>query len=314
MGFFISLHNWPVWSTLWHLISCPFQRLLRLFFPLIKRLPDVEESAEVSQEVVSPSSVPERELLMVGMSAKTYRIRNTVRKECHVLPDDVGITEQNMEACRNEADVYLILGKHPLIATCLSIGPHREYIDLEYYENGNLKQYINSNRASIIEADLKRWAYQMIESIAYIHSKGVRHSDIRLDQWLVDAGLNARLSDFNASGFDPQPDLGLEARPALGVESPSHYLPRDPEADNTVESDLFALGSSLYELVAGQSPYEDLSDESIESLFRKEIFPSTEELLLGEIIRNCWKRRYRSAKDILDLEAWSPTTHLSDGH
>lgn len=260
----------------------------------MKRLPDVEESAWTSQEVVLPFTLPQRELLMVGMSAKTYRIRDTVRKECHALPDDVGITEQNMEACRNEADVYLILGEHPLIATCLSVGPHTEYIDLEYYQNGNLKQYVNSNHASITEADLKHWAHQMIESIAYIHSKGVRHSDIRLDQWLVDAGLNARLSDFNASGFDPQPDLGLEARPALGIESPSHYLPRDPEADNTVESDLFALGSSLYELVAGHSPYEDLSNESIESLCREEDFPSTEGLLLGEIIRKCWKRRYRS--------------------
>ncbi|KAF1967671.1 hypothetical protein BU23DRAFT_559154 [Bimuria novae-zelandiae CBS 107.79] len=219
-----------------------------------------------------PSTPPQRELLMVGMSAKTYRIGKTVRKECHVLVDDMGITKQNKEACKNEADVYLILGSHPLIAKCLSIGPEKEYIELEYYPNGNLKEYVQTNCTRITETDLK-----------------LRHSDFRLDQWLVDANLNARLSDFNASGFDDQPDLGLKGKPAQGLEILSHYLPRDPEADNTVESDLFAMGSTLYELLAGQTPYEGLSGELID----------TEGLLLGDIIIGCWEKKISSAKDIL---------------
>src|SRR5271163_3950828 len=105
---------------------------------------------------MSPSTRPQRELLMVGMSAKTYRIGSTVRKECHVLIDDRGITEQNMEACKNEADVYLILGCHPRIAKYLSLGSQKEYIELEYYPHGNLKEYVGRNRARTTEADLKR--------------------------------------------------------------------------------------------------------------------------------------------------------------
>lgn len=237
---------------------------------------------------------------MVGMSAKTYRIGNTIRKECHVLLDDTGITEQNLIACKTEADVYLILGNHRLIAKCLHIDHEEKYIELEYYPNGNLKAYLIANRANTTTTDLRRWAAQMVESIEYIHSKGVRHSDLRLDQWLVDAGLNARLSDFNASGFDAQPNLGLDGRPAQGLESPSYYLPRDPELDSTVQSDLFALGSALYELVVGQQPYEGSSHESIESFFRQGKFPSAEGLLLGDGIRGCWQKEFSSAQDILD--------------
>ncbi|KAF2807828.1 kinase-like protein [Mytilinidion resinicola] len=248
---------------------------------------------------MSSSTPPQRELLMVGMSSKTYRIGDIVRKECHVLVDDIGITEENVKACKAEADVYRILGSHPLIAECLSIGPENEYVELKYYPNGNLKDYIHMNLANITESDLKRWAHQMIKSVEYIHSKGVRHSDFRLDQWLVDAGLNTRLSDFNASGFDDQPDLGLKGTRAQGFEIPSHCLPRDLEADNTVESDLFALGSTLYELVAGHTPYEGLSDELVESLFEEKKYPSMEGLLLNDIIMGCWKRKYPSAKDIL---------------
>lgn len=288
-----ALLRGPIWSTLWALICRPFLRL-RYLIVSVKRL-DFEVPAGPSQD-----ATPQRELLMAGMSAKTYRVQNLVRKECHILPDDVGITKQNMEACRCEAWVYMILGAHPLVATCLSASSNKDFIDLEFYENGNLRQYVDRNHTHITKTKLKDWAYQMIESITYVHSKRVRHADIRLDQWLLDRTFNVRISDFNASGFDPQPDFGLKGKPALGLERPSHYLPRDPGSDSTVQSDLFALGSSLYELIAGQSPYEELDDESIGLLFEKECFPSTERLLLGTIITSCWKREFLSAEDMLD--------------
>jgi serine/threonine protein kinase len=247
-----------------------------------------------------PESVqPERELLMVGMGAKTYRIGKIVRKECHILADDEPITNQNREACETEAEVYLILGSHPLIANCLSICPQKDYIELEYYPNDNLKKYVNRNSSNITNGDLKRWATQMIKSVAYIHSKGVRHSDLRLDQWLVDESLNARLCDFNAAGFDDQPDLGIKARRSLGLEIPSHYLPRDPENNSTMQSDIFALGSSLYELVTGQTPYNDLEEQVIQSLFEVETFPNTDTLLFGGIILGCWIKEFASVNDII---------------
>ncbi|EEQ31276.1 conserved hypothetical protein [Microsporum canis CBS 113480] len=206
-------------------------------------------------------------------SAKPLPFRLSGSFFSNVGLDDVGITEQNMETCRCEAWVYLILGPHPLVTTCLSVSPSKDFIDLEFYENGNLKQYVDRHRAHITETTLKGWTYQMIEGIAYVHSKGVRHADIRLDQWLLDGTFTARMSDFNASGFDPQPGLGLDGKLALGLEKPSHYLPRDPEVDSTVQSDLFALGSSLYELMAGRSPYEELDDGSIGLLFEKSASP-----------------------------------------
>lgn len=133
----------------------------------------------------------------------------------------------------------------------------------------------------------------------YLHSRKVRRSDPRLDQWLVDSELNVHLSGFNATGFDHHPALGLTGRPAQGLESPTHYLPRDSGADSTVQSDLFALGSTLYELTAGEVPHESLSEEAIESLFRARTFPNTQGLLLRDAITNSWQGRYHSAKSII---------------
>lgn len=139
----------------------------------------------------------------------------------------------------------------------------------------------------------------MVESVAYIHSKGVRHLDLRLDQWLVDSELNARLCDFNAYGFDDQLELGLKGKRAIGIEGASYCLPRDTELDNTTESDVFALGSSPYELFTGQPPYKGQRDETIEALFREGRFASTEDVPLGDVITGCWTQKFSSAQDVL---------------
>lgn len=128
---------------------------------------------------------------------------------------------------------------------------------------------------------------------------GVRHSDFRLEQWLLDETFDARLSDFNASGYDRNTEIGLEGSEAIGAENASHFMPRDHAHDNTVESDLFALGSTLYELITGKEPYEGRSSESIENLFKEGVFPSVDELPLGDLIMGCWIRKFRSAKEML---------------
>jgi len=149
-----------------------------------------------------------------------------------------------------EANVYRILGTHNLIARCHYVSPWRDMILLQFYDNGNLKQYVEAHGPT----QLRKRAKQMIEAVDFIHSKGVRHSDIRLDQWLLDSGKNARLSDFNSSGYDECPSLGLPGEKALGNEDPSDFMLRDPAEDSSVRSDLFPLGSALYELEHGRAP------------------------------------------------------------
>lgn len=143
---------------------------------------------------------------------------------------------------RNEASIYSLLGQHSRIARCFTFGSAMDYIELEYYPNGTLRDPLDQYRASITPSCPRRWARQMIESLMFIHAMGVRHSDLRLDQWLLDAGLNVRLTDLNGSGYDADTTLGLGGSKALGHEISSHYLPRDPMADNGIESELFGVG------------------------------------------------------------------------
>lgn len=247
---------------------------------------------------------------MIGNTSETWRIGNIVRK-LHRTVSDEDITNANIVAARNEANVYLILAEHPLIAKCHAICPAKSYIDLEYYPHGTLRNYISSQRANISVRQLEIWAHQLIESVAYIHKKGVRHADLRLDQWLLDETLQPRLADFNGSGFDGNLDLGLVHTASTSLECVSHRLPRDYDEDSTVKSDLFALGSTLYELVTNSRPFEGQEDDDIETNFAKHVFPSLEGVFLGDIIMGCWKGEYQSANQTLeDLGSTARTSSL----
>lgn len=129
----------------------------------------------------------------------------------------------------------------------------------------------------------------------FIHEKDVIHSDLSARQFLVGKGCNIRLSDFGGSSLQ-----GLEA---IVMENASHFLPRDEDSPNTVQTDLFALGSTIYEILLGKKPFEGTEDEEIQSRFSQKIFP----LLDGisdqqwkDVIQKCWLCEYDRASDIFE--------------
>lgn len=109
-------------------------------------------------------------------------------------------------------------------------------------------------------------------------------------------GKDIRLSDFGGSS--------VQGSDAIVMENATHFLPRDENLPNTVLSDLFALGSTLYEIFVGRKPYEGVvgDDEEVQRLFGERVFPVLEEEVEDEgwrrVIRKCWMCEYERADDI----------------
>ena len=198
------------------------------------------------------------------------------------------------------ATLALEAGKHVICEKPLGRDASESYDAWQRVDAAGVKHMCAFNYRFVPAVRLAR---QMIEAVAFIHSKGVRHSDIKLSQWLLDKELNARLSDFNACGFDEQPALDLDGIKALGYEQPSHFMPRDPARDNTIRSDLFALGSALYELERGRCPYTEVREDLITGYFATERFPSLVGLTMGSIIAASWKGEFLTATQMLQAGA-----------
>jgi serine/threonine protein kinase len=186
-----------------------------------------------------------------------------------------------------EATIHRRIGPHERLVRLL--GHSRDGLVLEYMQNGDLKTYIQAHDSIPISLKSK-WAYQVAEAVDLLHRNGVIHCDIKPRNFLLDTALDIKIIDFSGSSIDG-------SKPASG-EGTRFYLPRHWGDQPTVTTDLFALGSTLYEIFQGTSPYEEIPSDELESLFTQKEFPDVSGIPCGQIIKQCWLSQVDSAAHV----------------
>lgn len=215
--------------------------------------------------------------------------------ETHVikkpLTDETSQSQLDVE-CR----IYERLGPHPQITEARPAP--EQYIVLERLQ-GTLRHRLlglRSNDQRPGSRDVIRWGLQAAKAMQHIHSRGVKQVDIGTYNALLDSQGNLKLSDFAGSSLD-----GSEPTVAPSAHS-TH--PRLSTLEPSLESELFALGSMLYEIETTFQPYHDKNDEELEQLFGADEYPDTSNLVLGEMIRKCWMAHYQDAGElVVDIES-----------
>lgn len=165
--------------------------------------------------------------------------------------------EHHIQDIAKEASIYRRIGPHERLVRML--GHSREGLVLEYMKNGDLKTYLQTHDSIPTNTRLK-WAYQVAEAVDLMHRNGVIHCDIKPRNLLLDSNLDVKIIDFSGSSLDG-------SRPTSG-EGTRFYLPRHWREQPTVATDLFALGSTLYQVFQGVSPYEEIPSDEVERRLR----------------------------------------------
>jgi len=163
---------------------------------------------------------------------------------------------------------------------------------LEYISSGNRREYLESYKAEITPLQRLQWCTDAAEAVELIHSHNIIHCDIKPENFLLDVDLRLRLIDFSGSSIDGKPPYVLE--------NTRFFLPRSryDELPCSVTTDLFALGSSIYEIVTGRQPYADLEDEEVGARYKRREFPTVNGMSCGRIIERCWMGEFNSAKAV----------------
>jgi serine/threonine protein kinase len=192
-------------------------------------------------------------------------------------------------ACKMEATIYELLGRHNRLVPML--GYSSEGLNLEYMENGNVRDYLKEHKDVSMEQRLQ-WAQEAAEGLQLLHSRGIIHCDTKPRNFLLDANLNLKIADFAGSCF--------KGSKSYACESSRYYLPRDWRECPTVITDLFALGSTIYQILTGTDPYEELESHDVERLYQERKFPDVLDLPCGEVITKCWLCQFGSAEEVYD--------------
>jgi serine/threonine protein kinase len=169
-------------------------------------------------------------------------------------------------------------------------GTFESGIRLEYASKNGLRHYMQNHK--INNKQRLQWAQQITSALAFVHSMDVVHADLTCGNISLDDRLHAKLLDFSGSSLDG-------SKPFVVVTA-SHKYPGDDLI--STQGDLFALGSTLYEILTGKPPYYELrlKEMEITNLYQQSKFPETRCLgPMGDIITGCWQGRFESANDVL---------------
>lgn len=126
------------------------------------------------------------------------------------------------------------------------------YLVMEYCANGDLFQYLQSHKITS-ENEVKVYFNQIILAISYIHSKGIAHRDLKLQNILVDSENILKLCDFGFAHENSVHDLLKTYCGSPYFASPEiiSNLPYDG-----LKSDMWSVGVILYYLLVGQLPWK----------------------------------------------------------
>ena len=103
---------------------------------------------------------------------------------------------------------------------------------------------------------------QILQALAHMHARNVLHRDIKPENILVERNehgvLSSRITDFGiASGIELNADDSLGESGHLVIGTPAYMAPERASDVGTAKptSDLYSVGSMLYEMIVGTLPF-----------------------------------------------------------
>ncbi|MET4590102.1 protein kinase [Arthrobacter sp. 754] len=161
-------------------------------------------------------------------------------------------TEGARRRFESEANLMAQLSSHPYIVTIYEAevtDAGHSYLAMEYCSRPSLDVRYRRQRFSVDE--VLAVGIQVASAVETAHRAGIAHRDIKPANILVTDYNRPALTDFGISGT-----LGDAADEDAGMSIP--WSPPEQFADGPVDGimvDVWALGATLYTLLAGRSPF-----------------------------------------------------------
>ncbi len=197
-----------------------------------------------------------------------------------------------------------ILGRlaHPHVVKLFDcfVEDYRGYLALEFVEGRSLKELVqNEGRQS--EEFVCRVATQLCSVLIYLHDfyPAIVHRDLTPDNIMLDAVGDVKVVDFNVA-------RQLENASGATVVGKHAYIPPEQFRGRPgPQSDIYALGATLYFLLSGQDPEPLTVSHPLASAPTVNVSSVLDQIVARATAQELCDR-YASARDLLrDLEAAS---------
>ncbi|HZT80718.1 MAG TPA: serine/threonine-protein kinase, partial [Gemmataceae bacterium] len=221
-------------------------------------------------------------------------------------------SEEEVKRFYQEAQAAAQL-KHPHIIEIFDINQDGDehYFAMEHVAGGSLAKCLGRYRddpdaaAALVE--------KVARAVQHAHERGVIHRDLKPSNILLDEQGEPKVGDFGLARLTGA-DSDL-TRTGQAPGTPGYMAPEQCEGHATGQSDVWALGVVLYELLTGQRPFSGRTNDEVTHRIRTAEPRSPRALAPGlgrdleTVVLTCLEkdpaRRYASAAALADdLASW----------
>ena len=306
----------------------------------------LEDSIEES--IVSFVDSPYRQtgLLGKGGMGRVLQVQDQTLKRSAAmkLHHDNQPSVENLNAFLAEAQISALL-QHPAIIPVYEYGTLDDipYFTMQEIRGDTFKQVLRRNKEKEREGHQEQFTirknisvlHTVCEAIAFAHSKGVVHRDIKPSNILVGEFGEVYVVDWGIATILPTSAIlhhglhkSLYLNPqsksivgTVGYMSPEQAVGLNDQLDE--RTDIFALGSILFEILTGHTPFwagdtqpllwkqQILNDSTVQTRFIKEVRQALSKHNTGledvclAAIQPCSKNRLDDVRQLVDhLQQW----------
>ncbi|MEM7280874.1 MAG: serine/threonine-protein kinase [Pseudomonadota bacterium] len=203
---------------------------------------------------------------------------------------------------------------HPNIPTIYAVGRLSDdtpYIEMQYVEGRNLKDWIQS-RGALSSDDYVNLLKQVAGALQAAHNMNVVHRDVKPSNILVDEQNHVWLCDFGVASIIESGAEVLTRLTRAGEQfgNPAYMSPEQLRAEAvTGLSDVYSLGVMAYEVMTGAGPFDSPEIRDMVAAHLRRPPPKLKDIdgdlpeWLSEIFQRCLAKNPNhrpSARDVLD--------------
>lgn len=249
------------------------------------------------------------ELLGEGGMGTVYRATDTLLRRPvavkmlhpHLLRDSTF-----MERFRNEAVLSAQLN-HPNVSTLYNLLQDRtdNFMVMELVDGITLEKLLAKEGKLTLETAI-RIVIQALDGLQHAHYKNILHRDIKPANLMLTREGSIKLMDFGIARMVGSQRLTRADRVVGTLEYMAPELLNG--TDPSVQSDLYAVGVLLYELLSGKMPFETTTDNTLinQILNKKPIplrsripnIPKSLEEVLEKLLQKKPEKRYEKAWEL----------------
>ena len=159
-----------------------------------------------------------------------------------------------MERFKREAKALARLSDEPGIVTVYDYGEFEgtPYLVMAYMPGGTLKDRLGSPIQVQAAAEM---LLPIARALGEAHAQGMVHRDVKPSNLLVDKHGSLALADFGIAKALEMEGQTLTST-GMGVGTPEYMAPEQWRGKATPQTDVYALGVVLYEMLTGVKPFK----------------------------------------------------------